>query len=43
MASWDGGRNWELGINLYIDTSMYKIDNQEGTATNPQATLLEIL
>ena len=43
MASWGGGKNWELGINLYIDTSLYKIDYQDGTATNPQAPLLEIL
>ena len=28
MASWGRGVNWELGINIYIDTTMYKIDNQ---------------
>ena len=30
MASWGGGMNWELGINIYIDTTIYKIDNQQG-------------
>ena len=43
MASWGGGMNWELGINIYIDTTTYKTDNQQGPTTKPQATLLEIL
>jgi hypothetical protein len=38
-----GGMNWELGINIYRDTTRYKIDNQQGPTTKPQATLLEIL
>ena len=43
MASWGGGMNWELGIKIYIDSTIYKIDNQKGPTTKPQATLLEIL
>ena len=43
MASWGGGMNWELGINIYIDTTIYNIDSQQGRTTKPQATLLEIL
>ena len=43
MASWGGRMNWELGINIYIDTTIYKIDNQQGPSTKPQETLLEIL
>jgi len=43
MASWGGRMNWELGIHIYIDTTIYKIDNQPGPTTKPQATLLEIL
>ena len=34
MASWGGGRNWELGINIYIDTSIYKIDNHKDLLQN---------
>ena len=43
IPSWGGGRNWELGINIYIDTTIYNIDSQQGRTTKPQATLLEIL
>ena len=43
MTSWGVGKNWEQGINIYIDTIIYKIDNQKGPTTKPQATLLEIL
>ena len=43
IPSWGGGRNWELGINIYIDTSIYNIDNQQRLTTKPQASLLEIL
>ena len=43
MASWGGGMILELGINIYIDTTIYKIDNQQGPTTKPQETLLEIL
>ena len=39
----EGGMNWELGINTYIHTTIYKIDNQQGSTTKPQAPLLEIL
>ena len=39
----EGGMNWELGTNIYIDTAIYKIDNQQRPTTKPQATLLEIL
>ena len=34
MASWGGGMNSELGINIYIDTTMYKIDNEQGILQN---------
>ena len=34
MASWGGEMNSELGINIYIDTTMYKIDNQQGILQN---------
>ena len=43
MASWGGGMNWEMEINIHIDTNIYKIDNQQGPTTKPQATMLEIL
>ena len=43
MASWGGGMNWELGINIHIDTTIYKIDNHHRHTTNAQATLQEIL
>ena len=39
----EGGMNWELGINTYIHTTIYKIDNQQGFITKQQETLLEIL
>ena len=43
MGSCGGGISWELGTNIYIDTAIYKIDNQQRPTTKPQATLLEIL
>ena len=43
IPSWGGGRNWKLGINIYIDTTIYNIDNQQRPTTKPQASLLEIL
>ena len=36
-----GGINQEIVINIH--TTLYKIDNQQGPTTKPQATLLEIL
>ena len=43
MTSWGGRRNWELGINIYMDTTIYKIDNQQEPTTKLQGTRLEYL
>ena len=43
MTSWGRRRNWELGINIYKDTTIYKIDNQQEPTTKLQGTRLEYL
>jgi hypothetical protein len=41
MKIWGWGRKWELGINIYIDTTIYKIDNQQGPTTNHRELCLK--
>ena len=47
VTKWKDGAGEGIGswgrTYIYIDTTLYNIDNQQRPTTKPQATLLEIL